>query len=237
MANLVLDVEGLAAYLHLDPASVQRLADRGKLPGRKVGGKWCFSESEIHHWLEERIGLSDDDELAKMESVLQRPPGSSELESISIAQMLPLEAIEIPLTSKTRNSIIDGMVEVAARTGWLWDPGQMAEAVKQREEMHPTALDNGVAFLHPRRPLPSILGEGFLALGITPAGIPFGHRRGLLTDVFFLICSIDDRPHLRTLARLSRLVSDTELLAELRAAQDSTAIHGLITDYEQELEE
>ena len=30
--------------------------------------------------------------------------------------------------------------------------------------------------------------EGLLALGITASGIPFGGSRGILTDVFFLIC-------------------------------------------------
>ena len=30
------DIDSLAAYLHLTPQQVARLADRGKLPGRKV---------------------------------------------------------------------------------------------------------------------------------------------------------------------------------------------------------
>ena len=85
------------------------------------------------------------------------------------------------------------MVEVAARTGWLWDPEKVVEAVRQREEMHPTALDNGVALLHPRRPLPGILGQAFVALGVSSQGIPFGGSRSAMTDIFFLIL-LDRRP-------------------------------------------
>jgi deoxyxylulose-5-phosphate synthase len=59
--------------------------------------------------------------------------------------LLPLEAIAVPLNARTRNSVIDSMVELAAQTGWLWDPKAMAEAVHAREDMHPTALENGVA--------------------------------------------------------------------------------------------
>ncbi len=33
----------------------------------------------------------------------------------------------------------------------------MAEAVRSREQMQPTALENGVALLHPRRPMAKIL--------------------------------------------------------------------------------
>ena len=91
-----------------------------------------------------------------------------------IAEMLPIEAIAVPLCARTRNSVIDSMVELAAQTGWLWDTKEMAEAVKAREDMHTTALENGVALLHPRRPMAKILSQPFLALGCTSSGIPFG---------------------------------------------------------------
>lgn len=69
-----LGIEGLAEYLHLDPAQVARLADRGKLPGRKVGGHWRFARTEINQWLERRIGASTEDELLQMEDMLSRNP-------------------------------------------------------------------------------------------------------------------------------------------------------------------
>ena len=82
----------------------------------------------------------------------------------------------------------------------------MIEAIRSREDMYPTAMEGGVALLHPRRPMPTILAQPFLALGVTATGIPFGGERGGLTDVFFLICSVEDRGHLRTLARLARVI-------------------------------
>lgn len=217
------DVPSLAAYLHLSPAQVHRLVERGKLPGRRVAGDWRFAAAEVHHWLEERIGLSDEDELHRVEDALQAagPRADGEL---SIAALLPPQAIEIPLAARTRNSVIASMSEVAARTGWLWDPQKMADAVRSREEMHPTALESGVALLHPRRPMPSIVGQAFLALGRTETGIAFGGSRGVLTDVFFLICSTDDRGHLQTLARLSRLIASPSFLPELRSAGDPPAV-------------
>ena len=215
------DVERLAAYLHLDPAQVARLADRGKIPGRKVSGAWRFSPAEIHHWLEQRMGLSTDDELLQMEQALQRPPGQSAEAEFSISAALPLEAIDLALAARTRGSVITSMCELAAQTGWLWDPAKMADAVRAREDMLPTALDNGIALLHPRRPLPNILGQAFLALGRTERRMPFGGPRGALTDLFFLICSVEDRGHLRLLARLSRLISDPTLIDELRCTHPS----------------
>jgi len=221
------DISSLAAYLHLLPAQITKLADRDKIPGRRVGGQWRFSRPEIHHWLEDRIGISDEGQLAEMETNLRRV-NSSEPDELSIAALLPIEAIAVPLPARTRSSVISGMSELAATTGMLWDPGKMAEAVTSREAMHPTALDSGVALLHPRRPQSSILGEPILALGITSQGIPFGGSSGL-TDVFFLIGATNDHEHLQILARLSRMISDLDWLSQLRTATDSIEARQLLT--------
>jgi PTS system nitrogen regulatory IIA component len=231
MAQDDFDIERLAAYLHMMPAAIVKLAERGKLPGRRVGGEWRFSAAEIHHWLEDRIGLSDDDALAQMEGALDKAGGNVAVDEISISDLLQLEAIEIPLDARTRGSVIVKMTQLAARTHLLWDPEKMADAVRAREEMHSTALDNGVALLHPRRPMPAILAEAVLALGITPGGIPFG-TEGSLTDIFFLICSTSDHEHLRILARLSRVINDQEFLASIRAAPDAVEVHQLVRNRE-----
>ncbi len=230
MVSKDFDLDRLATYLHLTPAQVARMADRGRLPGRKIGGKWRFSEAEIHHWLEDRIGVSDDEELERVENVLER---AGDAEEIRIADLLPTAAIAVPLEARTRGSVIDKMAQLAANTGMLWDPEKVAQAVRDRENLHPTALDIGVALLHPRRPMPGILAEPVLALGRTYQGLPFGGPT--LTDVFFLICSTDDRVHLRTLARLSRMVSDAEFLAGIREAEDAVALHAWIARREQDL--
>jgi len=234
MPHSYFTVESLAAYLHLTPQQVSRLADRGKLPGRKVAGQWRFSRPEIYRWFEERIGLADEEGLVEVEGVLQRNAPADQEREVLLAEMFPREAIAVPLLAKTRNSVINAMVELAASTGVLWDPQGMAEAVKAREDMHPTALEGGVALMHPRRPMPKILSQPILALGRTHHGIPFGPGAPL-TDVFFLICSMDDRGHLRVLARLSRLLNVTDFLAKLRAAPDAAEARRLIVEAEGEL--
>lgn len=221
MAHEDFEIDSLAKFLHLMPNQVQKMVERGKLPGRKISGQWKFSQAEIHHWLEERIGVSDEEELAEVEDVLDRH-GEAEAEaSVSVCDLLMPEAIAVPLNARTRGSAISEMVKLASHTGLLWDPAKMEQAVRERESLHPTALDNGVALLHPRRPLSNILGEPLLAIGRTYQGVPFGGARGSLTDIFFLICSVDDRGHLRLLARLSRMLADTTTMDGIRAAEGS----------------
>ena len=226
-------VATLACYLHLTPQQVVRLAERGKLPGRKVAGEWRFSKPAIHQWLEQRIGLSDEEELIEVEQSLSNAALPDEPKQICIADLLPREAIAIPLAARTRNSVVTAMVELAATTGWLWDTKAMIEAVLRREQMHTTALAGGVALLHPSQPMHQILAQPFLALGRTTAGVPFGAE--LLSDVFFLICSTDDRGHLRVLARLSRLLTVPGFLGALRQSGGADEALRLISEYERSL--
>jgi nitrogen PTS system EIIA component len=226
------DPESLARYLHISPAQVTKMAERGTLPGRKISGQWRFAKAEVHLWLEDRIGAADDADLQRVQGLLDEDADQREPETVRISDLLVPAAIAIPLAARTRNSAISAMASLAAATGLLWDAAAMAEAVRERESLHPTALDNGVALLHPRRPLPQILAEPFLALGRTQQGIPFGSESGQLTDVFFLICSIDDSQHLRTLARLSRLISAESFLPGLRGAADASEVLDLIRRHE-----
>lgn len=235
MATADFDLDSLARYLHVTPAQVQKMAERGTLPGRRVGGAWKFPQAEIHHWLEERIGAADDADLAEVEKVLSQAGEHEPSDIVSIAGLIPSGGIAVPLVARTKSSVISAMVDLAAETGLLWDAEKMTSAVRERENLHPTALENGVALLHPRRPLAQILAEPLVALGITQAGIPFGESHGVLTDVFFLICSTDDASHLRILARLSRLITAEGFLPALRAAPDAGAARDCLERFEKEV--
>ena len=227
------DLQGLANYLHLDLNKVKKLVERGDIPSRRIGGDWRFSPADIHHWLEERIGISGEKELLQVEAAMERSDASAETIA-NAAGLIPHGGIAYPLAARTRNSAIRSMCQLAMETGLLWDVDKMIAAVEQRENLHSTALDNGVALLPPRRPMAAILAEPFMVLGRTHQGIPFGGQGGL-TDIFFLLCNTTDAEHLRTLARVSRLVSADSFLEEIRSADDADAIREVIVRFEDEL--
>lgn len=47
----VMTVADVAAFLRLSESTVYRLAQEGKLPGRKIGGTWRFLRSALEQWL------------------------------------------------------------------------------------------------------------------------------------------------------------------------------------------
>lgn len=202
MANEMMDLEQLADYIQRDKREVTKLANRGHLPGRKVGGEWRFARAEINQWLEAQLPAYTEQQLKALESRDVPAQGEEPL----IAGMLARTNIAVPLPASTRASVLKELVGLAEQSWHVYDPAAILEAIRQREEMGSTALESGVAIPHPRRPLPQALGDHILAYGRTATGIPFGAAHGALTDIFFLVCCQDESTHLRVLARLSRLL-------------------------------
>lgn len=230
MGSDMMDMEQLAAYLRRDVREVGKLANRGHLPGHKVGGQWRFARAEINQWIETQLPTLSEKELTNLESTGPRGDGEPLL-----ANLLSEASIAVPLPASTRASVLKELVNLAEQSWQVYDPETIHEAVRQREEMASTALPSGVAIPHPRRPLPAALGESVVAYARTVSGIPFGAPHGGLTDLFFLVCCRDDRTHLRVLARLTRLFQRPGFLDELRAAETPAESWETIASAEQQL--
>ena len=225
-----LDVNAVANLLHVLPKQVQRWAERGHIPAQKINGEWRFARAAVHQWIEDK--LHDLEGQEQMDDVVKH-------HLVSVAEQLPIEAIDLQLNARTVSSVIDELSKVAASTGLLWDADEMAKAVRQREEIASTALECGVSLMHPRRPLTNYLAEPFIALGITSKPLPMSlageENDSCMVDVFFLLCSMDDTDHLRTLARLGRLIRQPDFLDNLRQAQSPVEVLDVIREAESKI--
>ena len=50
-SNDVMKVQEVSEYLRLSESTIYKLAQEGRLPGRKVGGTWRFSREGLDQWL------------------------------------------------------------------------------------------------------------------------------------------------------------------------------------------
>ena len=67
MSHDWISIDELAARLGKDRRDVEKLANRGRVPGRKQAGVWQFHPTEIRHWIEQEMRGYSDDELAALE--------------------------------------------------------------------------------------------------------------------------------------------------------------------------
>ena len=124
---------------------------------------------------------------------------------------------------------------MADACGLIYNGDHLLEALKGRESLCSTSIIPGVAFPHPRDPLPYDIAQSFIAIGLTPSGVPFGAPDGSLTRAFFLICCKDENTHLHVLARLCRMLQDENLIGVLNAANSGQDMIQLLTDRELEV--
>lgn len=227
MSREFMTLDELVQLLGRDRRQVEKLVQRGVIPGRRIGGEWRFNDIEITHWLEQDLRALDDEGLAQLEQS-QR---STELESLSpIEVLLTPETCEVPLDAGTKPAVLQALVELAGRTWHVWDPAAILKAVKDREDVMSTAFENGVAIPHPRNPLPDALGQSVIAFGRTSSGIPFGAPRRVLTDLFFLVLARDAATHLQILARLGRILQREGFVDQLRSAESGTQAYRMLVD-------
>ncbi len=207
MPRTVIKLAEVASALGLDWRTVERLAEAGDLPGRKVKGIWKFRTAEVAEWAGRHLGTFPAGELKR-----RAIPGADLLVGLALQP----KTVAVHLTASTRWSVLGELVTIADRSGQIIDTRGLFMAVVDREKQQSTALPGGIAIPHCSQ-IGKYVGEDpIIAAGRTDHGIPFGDPTGCLTDLFFLLCCTSFRQHLLYLGRLSRLLSESSLLDELR---------------------
>lgn len=100
MNESTLSIKQLADMLRQDARDLEKMASRGYLPARRVGGEWTFATAEIHEWLEKRLPDYSDDELSRLDS--SHAPSNDLL----VCSMLAQDSIELDLHARTRTSML-----------------------------------------------------------------------------------------------------------------------------------
>ena len=121
--------------------------------------------------------------------------------------------------------------EIASRAGdaYALPPRAVCEGLMERERLGSTAMGNGVAIPHARVPgLDRIV--GVFARLERPLDFEAADGRGV--DLIFCLLAPEEAgaDHLRTLAKVSRLLRDQETRAKLRATADAAALYALLTE-------
>lgn len=230
-----MSIKEVATYLHLSSGDVEKLVREREIPCEKQGERVSFRRSAIDAWASQRILKLPNSRLADYHSktsirVREFSPGAAVM-----PDLITPERMNPGLSSRTRASAIRDMVAMADATELVSDPKELLMMIEEREELCSTALPGGWAILHPRHQDPYLVTESFLVVGRAIQPVHFGSQDGNPTDLFFLLCCLDDRLHLHTLARLCSMCLETRMLDELRNADSAQAMQEVILTAEAEI--
>jgi len=115
------------------------------------------------------------------------------------------DLIAFDLKGKTKNEIIEELVNLASRSKLVKDKDEVLKAVLEREKLVTTGVGYGVAFPHAKtKAIKGIV----IAFGRSKAGIDFDAMDKKSVHLFFLIAAPEDAigAHLNVMARLSYLM-------------------------------
>ncbi len=209
-----------AEYLKLAERTLVRLAHEGKIPGVKIGCQWRFRRALLDEYLDtlasESVGTSG----AVRNQVIDSP----------LDEILTIDQIMPKLKAKDRNDVIHGMVTHVTDLGLVQDQAWLEAALAARERLVPTAVPEGVAFLHARRRAADKFPKQFIAMARSTDGLVFGSPEMGKTHVFFLLALRNDALHLRWLSRLAWIARNPGRLTQILEAKSAAEIHATVLD-------
>ena len=126
-------------------------------------------------------------------------------------------------SADSRDEVIQVLADTLARRGLVESRREVTDGLTLMEELHTTVIGNGVAI--PHATIEGVDGT-LLMVAVADQPIEFGPTDQDLCSVFFVLLSPPGfgGEHVRILARIARLTSDTARVDQLRAAESETML-------------
>ncbi len=138
-------------------------------------------------------------------------------------------AVTADLKSTTKKDVIQELVDLLVKAGAVEKKirPKLVEVLLAREALGSTAIGQGIAIPHGKC---EHVEELTAALGVSKAGVEFDSLDGDPAHIFFLLVAPIDSagPHLKALARISRLLKDKYFRDGLQGAQDAKEILAIL---------
>ena len=153
---------------------------------------------------------------------------------MKILDVLRKQSITVDLKATDKKGVLEELVaSVAAFSNAV--PEEMVRVLLDRERLGSTGIGNGIGIPHGKL---KGLEKLVLGFGISRKGVDFESMDNRPTYLFFLLITPEDStgPHLKLLARISRILKSVPFREKLMNAADQDEIFELIREADGEAE-
>jgi len=208
----------VASYLNVNERTVLKLVSEGALPGVKIGNQWRFRKAMLDAWLDDQmLGVAPQRiELDRRDRAPRR--------MLDLASCFQPSHIVPELTAMTKIGVIEELADAANRLGLVRDKNWFVGALIERENIMPSAVGNGVAFLHTMNRHPEQVVRPFMVLGRSRSGVDFDSLDGKPTHLVFVLGLKFHELHLPWLVKLAQLFAQPEATAAMLEASSAAAM-------------
>ena len=230
MEDRLMTVKQVAEYLNVNERTALKLVSDGVLPGVKVGNQWRFRKAMIDTWL-------DDQMLGVLPRQLEHSkPSESPRKMLELASCFAADHIVADLLGRTKTTVIEELAAHAHRLGLVRNKTWFVGALIERENVMPSAVGNGIAFLHTLQRNPEQVVRPFMVLGRSREGVDFDALDGRPTHLFFVLGLKFGELHLPWLHKLSQMFAREDAVRAILDAPDSATIFRAVSEAEHRLE-
>ena len=225
----LLTLKEMAAYLSVNERTLLKLVSEGEVPGVKIGNQWRFRKAMIDTWLDDQmLGVAP----RRFET---RGTTSAPRRMLALESCFQLSHIVPELATTTKLGAVEELAGLSNRLGLVRDETWFVHALIERENIMPSAVGNGVAFLHTMYRHPEQVVRPFMVLGRSSPGIDFDSLDGQTTHLFFVLGLKFHELHLPWLAKLSQMFARPEATRALLEAPHSEAIFEVLRAVEKDM--
>jgi fructose-specific phosphotransferase system IIA component len=150
---------------------------------------------------------------------------------VTLMEILSGKSVIVGLNGQDKREVLEELVNCLEVGDKITDRDKVLDAVLLREEIMSTGIGHGIAIPHGKSEYVTELGG---VLGIKRQGVDFDALDGKQTYIFFLLVSPLDvsGPHIKALARISRLLKGEDFRQKLIAAVDKDDAIAIIEEEE-----
>ena len=148
---------------------------------------------------------------------------------MKIVEFLNEKAVTANIKANDKEGVIRELVDILAKAEGIRNKEELVKVLLGRESLGSTGIGQGVGIPHGKS---NIVKRLVAAFGICHAGVNFDALDGEPVYIFFLLVAPEDSagPHLKGLARISRLLKDKFFRESLKALSDEKSILKLIRE-------
>lgn len=148
---------------------------------------------------------------------------------MKIMDFLSKKAITANLKASDKEGVIREMVDLLAKADEIKNKDDLTKALLTRESLGSTGIGQGIGIPHAKSSNAKNLVAAF---GLSQKGVNFDSLDGELVYIFFLLIAPEESagPHLKALARISRMLKDKYFREMLKKAKDEKEILHIIQE-------
>ncbi|BCA79551.1 PTS sugar transporter subunit IIA [Desulfuromonas sp. AOP6] len=153
---------------------------------------------------------------------------------MKIADFLNASAIADNLKAKSKNDVLAELTDTIVNTDKSLDRDEVIRVLQEREKLGSTGIGDGVAIPHGKL---KNIGNLLICFGRSHDGVDFDSMDGRPAHLFFLLIAPEESVgiHLKTLARISKLLKNKDVRQRLLQADTASDIYSIIIEEEEKL--